>query len=70
MREYYSQRASAGLIISEATSVTPMGVGYAATPDLPRRFALRAPLNEWRAEKFYSGAAEGYVDYPRLAAAG
>jgi 2,4-dienoyl-CoA reductase-like NADH-dependent reductase (Old Yellow Enzyme family) len=34
MAEYYSQRASAGLIISEATSVTPMGVGYADTPGL------------------------------------
>jgi 2,4-dienoyl-CoA reductase-like NADH-dependent reductase (Old Yellow Enzyme family) len=32
MAEYYSQRATAGLIISEATSVTPMGVGYADTP--------------------------------------
>ena len=25
--QYYAQRASAGLIVSEATSVTPMGVG-------------------------------------------
>ena len=32
MAEYYTQRASAGLIISEATAVTPMGVGYADTP--------------------------------------
>jgi 2,4-dienoyl-CoA reductase-like NADH-dependent reductase (Old Yellow Enzyme family) len=32
--EYYRQRADAGLIISEATSVTPMGVGYAATPGI------------------------------------
>ena len=32
--DYYLQRASAGLIISEATSVTPMGVGYAATPGI------------------------------------
>ncbi len=32
--EYYAQRASAGLIISEATSVSPMGVGYAATPGI------------------------------------
>ena len=32
MRDYYLQRASAGLIISEATSVTPMGVGYPDTP--------------------------------------
>ena len=34
MAEYYSQRASAGLILSEATSVTPMGVGYAETPGI------------------------------------
>src|SRR6202046_3460225 len=32
--QYYAQRATAGLIISEATSVTPMGVGYADTPGL------------------------------------
>ncbi|HUI58724.1 MAG TPA: alkene reductase [Steroidobacteraceae bacterium] len=32
MAEYYSQRASAGLIVSEATVVTPMGIGYADTP--------------------------------------
>ena len=34
MRDYYAQRASAGLIISEATSVTPMGVGYPDTPGI------------------------------------
>jgi 2,4-dienoyl-CoA reductase-like NADH-dependent reductase (Old Yellow Enzyme family) len=34
MAQYYAQRASAGLIISEATSVTPMGVGYADTPGI------------------------------------
>ena len=32
--EYYTQRAGAGLIISEATSVRAMGVGYAATPGI------------------------------------
>lgn len=34
MAEYYSQRATAGMILSEATSVTPMGVGYADTPGI------------------------------------
>jgi 2,4-dienoyl-CoA reductase-like NADH-dependent reductase (Old Yellow Enzyme family) len=34
MAEYYRQRASAGLIISEATSIDPMGVGYADTPGI------------------------------------
>ncbi len=34
MATYYAQRATAGLIITEATSVTPMGVGYADTPGI------------------------------------
>ncbi len=34
MAQYYSDRASAGLIITEATSVCPMGVGYANTPGI------------------------------------
>lgn len=34
MVEYYRQRASAGLIISEATSITPMAVGYPDTPGI------------------------------------
>lgn len=34
MAEYYVQRASAGLIISEATIVTPRGAGYANTPGI------------------------------------
>jgi N-ethylmaleimide reductase len=34
MAEYYVQRASAGLILSEATSVTAQGVGYADTPGI------------------------------------
>jgi 2,4-dienoyl-CoA reductase-like NADH-dependent reductase (Old Yellow Enzyme family) len=34
MAEYYAQRASAGMIISEATSVSPMGVGYPDTPGI------------------------------------
>ena len=34
MAEYYAQRAGAGLIFSEATSVSPMGVGYPDTPGI------------------------------------
>ena len=34
MAEYYAQRASAGLILSEATAVSPMGVGYPDTPGI------------------------------------
>lgn len=34
MAAYYAQRASAGLILSEAIAITPMGVGYPDTPGL------------------------------------
>lgn len=34
MRDYYVQRASAGLILSEATAVSPKGVGYPDTPGI------------------------------------
>ena len=33
-RDYYVQRATAGLILSEATSVEPRGVGYPHTPGI------------------------------------
>ena len=31
---YYAQRASAGLIISEATQISPQGQGYISTPGI------------------------------------
>jgi N-ethylmaleimide reductase len=34
MAEYYRQRATAGLIITEATQVSPQGVGYPRTPGI------------------------------------
>jgi N-ethylmaleimide reductase len=34
MREYYAQRASAGLVISEGTQISPEGQGYADTPGI------------------------------------
>src|ERR1700730_19357210 len=33
-RTYYVQRASAGLMLTEATQVSPQGVGYIRTPGL------------------------------------
>ncbi len=34
MREYYVQRASAGMMFTEATAVSPLGVGYPDTPGI------------------------------------
>jgi 2,4-dienoyl-CoA reductase-like NADH-dependent reductase (Old Yellow Enzyme family) len=39
---------------------------FIANPDLPGRFASRAPLNEPKVPEFYAGGAEGYTDYPAL----
>jgi 2,4-dienoyl-CoA reductase-like NADH-dependent reductase (Old Yellow Enzyme family) len=44
MRDYYVQRATAGLILTEATSVTPQGVGY---PDTPGIWS-QAQVEGWR----------------------
>lgn len=45
MKEYYAQRATAGLIITEATIVDPMGAGYAETPGI----WSQAQTDGWRA---------------------
>jgi 2,4-dienoyl-CoA reductase-like NADH-dependent reductase (Old Yellow Enzyme family) len=57
--------ADAAIAAGEADAVA-FGKLFIANPDLPWRFALKAPLNEARPEKFYSGGATGYTDYPAL----
>jgi len=42
--EYYAQRASAGLIISEASQISPQGVGYPHTPGIHSS----EQVNGWR----------------------
>ncbi len=39
---------------------------FLANPDLPRRFAETAPLNDWDPDTFYGGDEEGYIDYLTL----
>ncbi|HEX5832749.1 MAG TPA: hypothetical protein VFY34_02795, partial [Pyrinomonadaceae bacterium] len=43
--EYYRQRASAGLIITEATNVSPMAKGYVRTPGI----YTPGQIESWRA---------------------
>jgi len=45
MAIYYRQRASAGLIVSEATAISPMGIGY---PDIPGIFTPQQ-IYAWQA---------------------
>lgn len=44
MAEYYSQRASAGLLISEATTVSPQGNGWVESPGI----YTHAMIEGWR----------------------
>jgi N-ethylmaleimide reductase len=48
---YYVQRASAGLIIAEATQVSPQGLGYPSTPGIhsPEQVAGWKQVNGCRA---------------------
>lgn len=42
------------------------GRHFLANPDLPKRFALNAPLNKYDRNTFYTQGEEGYADYPFL----
>lgn len=55
--EYYRQRAGAGLIISEATQVSPQGKGYAFTPGIHST----EQINGWRKVTDAVHAAAGRI---------
>lgn len=54
MAEYYAQRASAGLIISEGTQISQQGQGYAWTPGIYNEAQIagwkKSPLRYTRRE--------------------
>lgn len=55
-------------IASGQADLVAFGVPYIANPDLVQRFAADAPLNKPHPALFYGVGAEGYTDYPALAA--
>ena len=57
MARHYAQRAGFGLILSEATAVTPQGVGYADTPGL----WSEAQVEGWRGVTEAVHAAGGRI---------
>lgn len=62
---YDLERADAALAAGE-TDLVAFGVPFLANPDLPARFARKAPLNVPDQATFYAGGAGGYIDYPGL----
>lgn len=59
------ETANEALAAGDADAVA-FGQLFIANPDLPRRFALRAPLNKPEPSTFYGSGARGYTDYPAL----
>jgi 2,4-dienoyl-CoA reductase-like NADH-dependent reductase (Old Yellow Enzyme family) len=53
-------------IADGSADVVSIGRLFISNPDLVRRIATGAPLNEGDASTYYSGGAAGYVDYPML----
>jgi 2,4-dienoyl-CoA reductase-like NADH-dependent reductase (Old Yellow Enzyme family) len=76
MRPFYSGKILINSDSDWADARQRLGDGHAdavsigrlfiANPDLVHRIALGAPLNEGDTATYYSGGAEGYVDYPTL----
>jgi len=63
--DYDWEEARDRVAAGEADAVS-IGRPFVANPDMVRRVALGAPLNEGDPSTYYSGGAEGYVDYPLL----
>ena len=53
-------------VMADDADAVSIGRLFIANPDLVKRIALGAPLNEGDSSTYYSGGASGYVDYPTL----
>ena len=68
--EKFEQETAEQVLAAQEADAVAFGVLFIANPDLPRRFALNAPLNEPDPSTFYTSGSKGYTDYPILEAAG
>ena len=64
--ESLTKESAEQLVKSGEADAVAFGKWFIANPDLPRRLAVNAPLNEARPDRFYHPTAEGYTDYPAL----
>jgi N-ethylmaleimide reductase len=62
------EAANAAIAAGE-TDLVSFGRPFISNPDLVERFKVGAPLSAGNPATYYGGGAEGYVDYPRAAAA-
>jgi 12-oxophytodienoic acid reductase len=65
----YDRHDGNNAIAENRADLVVYGRLFLANPDLPKRFALDAPLNKYNRETFYiSDPVLGYTDYPFLEA--
>jgi 12-oxophytodienoic acid reductase len=63
----YDRQDGINAIAENKADIVVYGRLFLANPDLPKRFALNAPLNKYNRETFYiSDPVLGYTDYPFL----
>jgi N-ethylmaleimide reductase len=62
----FDQVRAAAALRADVADAFVFGQLFIANPDLPRRFALGAPLAQFDSTTLYAGGARGYVDYPAL----
>jgi 2,4-dienoyl-CoA reductase-like NADH-dependent reductase (Old Yellow Enzyme family) len=64
--EAHTRHTAEELLRAGEADAVAFGKLFIANPDLPRRFALNAPLNTPVPDTFYASGPEGYTDYPAL----
>lgn len=62
----YDRESGNAVIEAGDADLVAYGRLYIANPDLPERFAQKAPLNKPDRSTFYGGTEQGYIDYPFL----
>ncbi len=65
--DYFTRDEAQAQLDAGTADAISFGRAFLANPDLPRRLAERAPINDWDKTTLYSQGPEGYTDYPALA---
>ncbi|MBD2355893.1 alkene reductase [Tolypothrix sp. FACHB-123] len=60
----YTAETGNAVLANQQADLVAFGILFIANPDLPRRLALNAPLNQPNPKTFYGGGEQGYTDYP------
>ena len=62
----YNQEKGEAILREGIADMVAFGRLFISNPDLPQRFAQKAPLAEPDISTFYAGGEKGYIDYPSL----